>query len=62
MPKQGDPLGIQLEGPVLQGEKSVEQGRREDAIAANRVALSCKQVCYRRIGDYDPVLRSHCRL
>jgi len=62
MPKQSDALGIQPEGPVLKGEKSVEQGRRENAIAASRIVLSCKQECYRRIDDYDSVLRAHCRL
>ena len=39
MPKQSDALGIQPEGPVLKGEKSVEQGRRENAIAASRPVM-----------------------
>ena len=67
MPKPGDAKGeslIRCEGPVLNGEKSVEQQqrdvvhRREEAIRATTNTGES----YRATQDYDPVLRAHCRL
>jgi hypothetical protein len=34
MPKTRNDLGIQYQGPVLTGEKSVEQQQRDDALRA----------------------------
>jgi len=66
MPKSGDSasnqardaLSIRFEGPVLTGEKSVAERHREVAIRAS----SPLGESYKTVEDYDPVLRSHCRL
>ena len=68
MPKSGEPgnssnssndgPSIRSEGPVMSGEKSVEQQLRDDAI---RVTPHLGQ-SYSNVEDYDPVLRAHCRL
>ena len=55
MPKTADPLDIRFEGPVLTGEKSVQQRQRDDAIAACNTAGES----YKKTEDYDPVLRAH---
>ena len=60
MPKGEDVLGIRFEGEVLNGEKSVEDRRRADAISAT--AHIRPGDTYRSAKDYDPVLRAHCRL
>jgi hypothetical protein len=52
-----DELGIKVEGPVLAGEKSLEARRAEDAVSAGR-----EGEFYSGVGEYDPVLKSHCRL
>jgi hypothetical protein len=61
MPKPGDaknePL-TRFEGPVLNGEKSVEQRQGEAAVRTP----SHPGESYNATGDYDPVLRAHCRL
>jgi hypothetical protein len=50
-------LGIQVEGAVLAGEKSLEERRAEDAVRAGRT----EGEFYSELEDYDPVLKSHCR-
>ena len=44
-------------GPVLSGKMSVEERRDEDARKSAR-----RGERYGSMGEYDPVLRSHCRL
>lgn len=47
----GDQLGIEVEGPVLAGEKSLEERLAEDAARAGR-----------EDGEfYSAALKSHCR-
>ena len=58
MPKTKNDLGIQFEGPVLTGEKSVEHQQREAAVRTT----SPLGESYKTVDDYDPVLRAHCRL
>lgn len=53
-----DGLGIAVEGPVLAGEKPVELRLAEEAVAASQVDGEF----YRSTREYDPVLKSHCRL
>jgi len=67
MPKPGDaksePL-IRFEGPVMNGEKSVEQQQR-DVVHCREAAVRATPntgVQYHATQDYDPVLRAHCRL
>jgi hypothetical protein len=67
MPKPGDaksePL-IRFDGPVLNGEKSVEQQQR-DVVHRREAAVrapSHSGESYSATQDYDPVLRAHCRL
>lgn len=66
-------LGVVSHGPVLGGEKTVEEIQRLDAIQALRPGdersiwdpLSegtQKRVTHRSVEDYDPVLRGQCRL
>jgi len=50
-------VGARTEGPVLSGTDSVEEQR---AKSAGRAARATDRY-YRRVEDYDPVLRSHCR-
>ena len=59
MPK-GDSaeLGIGYTGAVLTGETSPEAKRRAEAVRATKPRAEC----YEDVGDYDPVLKSHCRL
>jgi hypothetical protein len=52
-----DVPGLQLEAEVLQGRFSVEEAQ---ARAAARGARRGER--YGSVGDYDPVLRAHCRL
>jgi len=64
MPKEKDALGIQFEGPVLTGEKSVEQQQR-DIVTSREAAVRATSPLgesYKTVEDYDPVLRDHCRL
>jgi hypothetical protein len=48
-------LAIRVEGAVLAGEKSAKERRAEDAVMT-------EGECYSNPEDYDPVLKSHCRL
>jgi hypothetical protein len=50
-----DAPGLQREGEVLQGRFSVEEARA--AVRGARLGMR-----YGSVGDYDPVLRAHCRL
>jgi hypothetical protein len=52
-----DELGIKVEGPVLAGEKSLEERRAEDVVSAGRE----EGEFYSELEDYDLVLKSHCR-
>jgi hypothetical protein len=54
--KLRDELGIQSEGAVLAGEKSLGERQAEDAATAGR-----NDGEYSGSEDYDPVLKSHCR-
>ena len=49
--------GIVAEGPVLLGEKTPEEVRAAEAV---RIGGEYREF-YGDTGDYDPVLRSHCR-
>ena len=62
MPKGNDTIGIRSEGPVMTGQKSVEQRQYEDALLTSISKPDNKPPFYRKVEDYDPVLRSHCRL
>jgi hypothetical protein len=53
-----DGLGIRVEGPVLAGEKSLEERRAEDVV----VTGGDGEEFYSGFEEYDPVLKSHCRL
>jgi hypothetical protein len=50
-----DTLSIRYDGPVLTGEKSVEQGQRDDVIRA----ASHRGNLYSRVVDRDLPLREH---
>jgi hypothetical protein len=50
-------LGIKVEGPVLTGEKSLEERRAEDAVVKGGEG----EEFYSQFEEYDPVLKSHCR-
>ena len=52
-----DELGIKVEGPVLAGEKSLEERRAEEAVRAGGE----EGEFYSELEDDDPVLKSHCR-
>jgi hypothetical protein len=54
--KDGDVAGTER-GAVLRGEISVERAQKKDAERLWRPGAR-----YRRIEEYDAVLRSHCRL
>ena len=56
---EGDPL-VRSDGAVLGGVLSVEEAQLEAARKARREAG--KPAPYENVGEYDPVLRSHCRL
>ena len=59
MPQDGmDCEGLQVVGAVLEGKKSVEGGLKGEAAAVDKR----RGEFYRSVADYDPVLRSHCRL
>ena len=58
MPKGPNRLGITFQGEALTGEKSVEHRRADDAVPVSPAT----EETYRKVADYDPVLRSHCRL
>lgn len=64
MPKSKDALGIQFEGPVLTGEKSVERQQRDVATHREAAILATSHLgeSYKTLEDYDPALRAHCRL
>jgi hypothetical protein len=51
-------LGIEVKGAVLTGEESLGERRAEDAAPAGRTDGEF----YSEVEDYDPVLKSHCRL
>jgi hypothetical protein len=55
-----DEMGIRMSGSVLQGERSVESGLREDGVKYSPYGKRLEG--YRDVRDYDPVLRGHCRL
>lgn len=58
MPKKTektDTLGISFEGPVLTGNKTVQEQERHEAISA----FDTTGASYKRTEDYDPVLRAH---
>jgi hypothetical protein len=55
--RRDDGLGIEVEGPILAGEKTPEEVR---AAETARVAGENREF-YGRMAEYDPVLRSHCR-
>jgi hypothetical protein len=50
--------GAVVAGPVTAGERSVEEALARDAIGL----VKAEDERYRRVEEYDPVLRSHCRL
>ena len=52
-----DTPGLEGDAEVLNGRFSVEEAR---ARAAGKVALGGER--YGSVGEYDPVLRAHCRL
>lgn len=59
MPKGvSDDLGVGYTGSVLTGETTPEAKRRAEAVLASR---ACAER-YEDADDYDPVLKSHCRL
>lgn len=59
MPKGvSDDLGIGYTGAVLTGETTPEAKRRAEGGLASRPGAER----YGDAGDYDPVLKSHCRL
>ena len=55
-----DKVGIQFSGAVLNGEKSVEQGLRESGL--RNWPVGSRDERYREAGEYDAVLKDHCRL
>ena len=56
MPRNcGDEFGARFEGSVLTGEKSVEE-----QIKGSGVRPTSEH--YKRVEDYDPVLRAHLRI
>jgi hypothetical protein len=55
-----DGLGIRFSGAVLSGEKSVEQRLREVELRDGPVGSRDER--YRAAGEYDAVLKDHCRL
>src|ERR1700733_8681798 len=72
MPRERDSLGIRFDGSVLNGEKSVEQSRNEDAILAGpgvpsggsilSEVLSGKPESPTRTNAFSPAERMHLRL
>jgi len=56
--KSSDKLGVRFEGPVVTGEKTVEEQLASDGV---RQVLPGDEYC-ESVEDYDPVLRAHCRL
>ena len=59
MPKGvSDGLGIRYAGAVLTGETTPEAKLRVEAGLASKPRAEC----YGDAGDYDAVLKSHCRL
>jgi hypothetical protein len=58
--KGRDQLGIRFSGAVLSGEKSVEQGLRESGL--RNWPVGSRDERYREAGEYDAVLKDHCRL
>ena len=54
--KKGDLIG-ESRGAVLNGETSVERALKKDGEALQRPGVR-----YRKIAEYDAVLRSHCRI
>jgi hypothetical protein len=49
--------GLPGEAEVLQGRFSVEEAQARAAVRGARIGKR-----YGSVGDYDPVLRAHCRL
>jgi hypothetical protein len=60
MPRK-DSLGIDFEGAVLTGEKSLQHRQCEEAIAevGPQATFDPAGERYETVEDYDPVLRSH---
>ncbi len=58
-PHVPDDLGIRWQGPVLNGDQSVEQRRRESELEATRRSLLHPTD---HVENCDPVLRFHYRL
>jgi hypothetical protein len=52
------PAGV-VGGAVLEGKLSVEEAQ---AVAVRRGRRARPVGAYQRVAEYDPVLRSHCRL
>ena len=48
--------GIRYTGQVLNGERAVEAAVRESGMPVST------EPAYKRLADYDAVLKSHCRL
>jgi hypothetical protein len=51
-------MAVAGDGPVLSGVLSVEEAQ----LAAARKSLRRGEQRYGNVGEYDPVLRSHCRV
>lgn len=66
MAKGKDPSGIEWKGPVLSGRMGVREAQELQAGAESlrRMAANGErpEERYRRIEDYDAVLRAHCGL
>jgi hypothetical protein len=56
MPKGPDSVGIKFDGPVMNGEKSPNRNREEDAIRARSGSVTAHNDLTR-----DPALRMHLR-
>jgi hypothetical protein len=51
-------IDIRFEGRVLSGERTLTEQLTQDSARP----LDQREAGYRRVEDYDPVLRAHCRL
>lgn len=59
MPKEPDELGIHYEGPVLNGNMTLELAKELET--RRLIAKRMKDGNFARPQNYDPVLRAHCR-
>ncbi len=64
MPKGPEAERFGADGAVLEGRRSVELERAMEAarVAAGASRGPGRPATWARVEDYDPVLRSHCRL